>query len=379
MRIRRAGVVVLATVLAALLPATVNAAPYTLFTNVADSTGPFSTFGTASLNETGGVAFFATLDSGDRGVFRGANVATDTVASSAGPFAATGWDNAPVIGNNGKVVFGADLDAGGYGIFTGGNPATDTLGSTTAAGGAFQHVIGSAMSRQGTQIFYHGRVGNIGFPANVYRGPNPANDLVIDMLPLGGWATRIDVNDSGTVAFQNSGIYKGQSNATIVPVAAGAGPYNAFQTDPAINNPGTVAFLAGLVAGGSGVFKGPNPATDTIADSAGPFSSFNSVDINDAGLVAFQAARDAGGSGIYVGPNLINDKVIATGDPLFGSTVSSVGFYRGLNNNGDIAFAYQLANGQRGIAIATVPEPTGIALLSAASTMLLARRRRDVA
>jgi hypothetical protein len=42
---------------------------------------------------------------------------------------------------------------------------------------------------------------------------------------------------------------------------------------------------------------------------------------------------------------------------LFGSSVTSSAFFRGLNDEGQIAFAYGLANGQKGIALATPRDP----------------------
>ena len=47
-------------------------------------------------------------------------------------------------------------------------------------------------------------------------------------------------------------------------------------------------------------------------------------------------------------------QVIAEGDPLFGSTVAFVSlFTENLNDNGEVAFAYQLADGLRGVAVAS--------------------------
>ena len=59
--------------------------------------------------------------------------------------------------------------------------------------------------------------------------------------------------------------------------------------------------------------------------------------INDVGTVAFIAGLDAGGSGIFTGP-----------DPVGASAIDP----EALNNNGDIAFRYGLANGVQGVAVA---------------------------
>ncbi len=97
-----------------------------------------------------------------------------------------------------------------------------------------------------------------------------------------------------------------------------------------------------------------------------------------AGIDISEAMTD-GVLGIYTGADPIADEVIGLGDSLFGSTVTSLGFYKdGFNDNGDVAFGYSLANGVSGIAVATaaVPEPSGLALLGLGGVALLGRRRR---
>jgi hypothetical protein len=82
----------------------------------------------------------------------------------------------------------------------------------------------------------------------------------------------------------------------------------------------------------------------------GQFLGFEDVAVNAAGRAAFLAYRmpaAGSGSGIFTGPDAVADKVIATGDPLFGSTVTGLAFDRdGLNDAGQIAFRAQLADGR---------------------------------
>ena len=113
----------------------------------------------------------------------------------------------------------------------------------------------------------------------------------------------------------------------------------------------------------------------TIADISGPFSSFGSNSfifgqplINDTGTVAFLARLDAGGFGIYTGDGSDTREVIGSGDVLFGSTVTTLQVSpTSLNDNGQVAFYYELANGTTGIAVANpVPEPSA-SLLAALS------------
>jgi hypothetical protein len=72
--------------------------------------------------------------------------------------------------------------------------------------------------------------------------------------------------------------------------------------------------------------------------------------------------------GVFTGPGPVADRVIATGNPLFGSTLSAIDTMLsvGLNDGGSMAFAYSLANVAQGIALAVpvVSEPAGPALFA---------------
>jgi len=146
-----------------------------------------------------------------------------------------------------------------------------------------------------------------------------------------------------------------------------------------INSSGAVAF--GFFRDGVGIATADSEGVNIIADTAGGFSSISLAPaINDNGDVAFSASIEGGPSGLFVGGDPVNNLVIANGDPLFGSTISDLGFAffrHGFNNRGQIAFQYGLANGQSGIAVATpVPEPSMAIPAFACSLFALAGRRR---
>jgi hypothetical protein len=111
------------------------------------------------------------------------------------------------------------------------------------------------------------------------------------------------------------------------------------------------------------VFVGDDPATDTIADTSGPYSSFSQPSIDNTGKVTFYAERDGANAGIFTGPDPVTDRVIGGGDPLFGST-----------DAGDVAFSYRLANARYGIGIAAVPEPSHASGSLVAAALLLGMR-----
>jgi hypothetical protein len=183
--------------------------------------------------------------------------------------------------------------------------------------------------------------------------------------PLHSFGFAPDINRVGSCAFFASydngdgGIFRGDGGP-LTTIADTSGPLSDFGVGASINDAGIVAFGANFDSGGGGIVTGGGGQLTPIADSSGPYDNLRAVpDINNSGTVAFWATLDAGGHGIFTGPDPVNDKVIRTGDPLFGSTVTYLGFLHGLNDNGDVAFVYNLANGVSGVAVAAIPEPVG--------------------
>ena len=144
-------------------------------------------------------------------------------------------------------------------------------------------------------------------------------------------------------------------------------------TSPVLNDSGTMVFFARLVPVGEeeGIFTFSGGPITTIADSSGPFNGFRQPSLNNSGTVAFLGSLDTGESGIFTGPDPSADEVIGTGDPLFGSTVAQFFMDReSLNDSGQIAFYYELADGRIGVAradplVTPVPEPGTLFLLVA--------------
>ena len=281
-----------------------------------------------SINNAGTVAFSALLNTDDiNGVFVGNGGAITTIADSSGPYALSrggGWF--PSINNSGIVTFSTFLDAGGSGIFASDGGAITTIGDSS------------------------------GF-----------SDLGIS-----------DINNDGAVAFRgvpvggSEGIFV-SNNRTITTIGDSSGPFSLL-LDLSLNNKGTVAFSTLLDAGGNGIFTGNGDTISPIVNSNGAFISLNSPSINDSDTVAFQASLATGGEGIFIGSDPVADKVIATGDSLFGSTVTYLAFStKGLNNSNQLAFAAGLADGSFGIfraqletePLTSVPEPSSLLSLLA--------------
>jgi hypothetical protein len=138
-----------------------------------------------------------------------------------------------------------------------------------------------------------------------------------------------------------------------------------------VNSRGVAALLITWGDVETGIYTAEGGSLRPVALDSGPYSfdfarfAFQSnVAINDAGRVAFRARLDSGGYGIFTGPDPVANSVIKTGDSLNGSTVVSLGFTRAMNQRGQIAFRYVLANDMTGIVLATpVPEPTALSIV----------------
>jgi uncharacterized protein YjbI with pentapeptide repeats len=186
----------------------------------------------------------------------------------------------------------------------------------------------------------------------------------------GGTFTAIDAeyaSSGDTAAFRGmygaqEGIFSGQAGFPLTTIAKEGDPTpvgGAFQTllDPAISE-GNVAFV-GTYAGGAGIFMGNGGALSAViktgdtTPNGNPISNLSTPAIG-GNVVAFRADY-SGGSGIFTSSGGALSKVIATGDPLFGSAVTSFAFTdMGLDAGGSgyLAFAYALANGRSGVAMA---------------------------
>lgn len=348
------------TLLHAAWAAPAAAVPYS-FRNIVDQTGAFTNFdGAPVINDAGDVAFRATLDDGTEGIFSGPDPATDTIVDDSGVFDTP--IDLPSINGEGTVAFRAWLDPdddhifGLRGIFTGDDPDNDTVADEDdplfAAG-----LNSPSIADDGTVAF--DAINSFGTVFGIYTVTAAGTQTTIadSGSPFGAVLFASSINDSGTtVAFYadygtGGGIFKGDDLPDDL-VADASGPF--FQFDiPAVNDEDTVIFRATLDSGGEGIYSGPSTTADRIVGTGGPYAGFSAYSINDAGTVVFAAELDAGGLGLFTGTDPVAHKVIRTGDPLFGSTADFVSLSReNLNDNGEVAFLYGLADGRSGVAVA---------------------------
>jgi hypothetical protein len=361
-----------------LLGLSAQAADYK-FTNIADTSGPFIVFEyRVSLNNAGTVVFPATLDTGLRGVFTGNGGPTTTSVDSGGPF--SNFLGA-TINDSGAIAFNGWLDNARRGIYSieggGGSPTTiaDSSGPFDSFG-QFPAIDGDG------NVAYHGVLDTGGSGIYTSGSPTPVVDTT-GAFELLDAPTRL-ANATGTMVFWGR-FANGGTSAVLTATAGGGSPTAIADTSGdfssltstrlSIADSGEVAFIAGLDAGGQGVFTSSG-GTTPLAHTSGPFDLMVATSINSDGVVAFGARLDGGtGFGIFTGPDPLLDSVIQPGDSLFGSTVTTAAL-GDINNNGVIAFTYILENGVKGIAVAQIPEPASAALLGVAG-LALSDFRRD--
>jgi hypothetical protein len=355
---------------AVVLPHSVAAQNYT-FTNIADSTGPFSTFfnGGPRLNNSGAVSFVAQLDAGGSGVYRSDGGVLTTIADNSSPLQDFRYSD---INDAGQVAFTAEAVLLGQGIFRGDGQSTSTIiwaSQLPFTPDTYTPAPLSINNAGNVQFYASGHQGNVSVDA-VFVGSGGNITLISD--PQVSRASIAQINNLGTVAFKyalflsaGSGIALGTGGTTSTVINQ-TGPYSDFRV-PSLNDSNVVAVGAKRDAGDWDVLRINGATVDVVA---GPFpedpgsgaAGVQDVGINNAGDMAFLAQVAPSTFGILTGPDPVADKVIRDGDTLFGSTVTDLFFntfveFDGPNDAGQIVFRYSLADGRQGIALATPVAP----------------------
>jgi len=229
----------------------------------------------------------------------------------------------------------------------------------------------------------------------------------IQEISMNSFASSIPIpmiNEAGQVAFPARYVQPAQRLGVFIADDAGAtliAPGNALPGGGSLedvrllglSNSGQVGFWAEFFGGTdrvSGIYVADSSGPELVAleDTATPvpgkfFRSFfsGSSTQNNVGQIAFLAELSdtvngaAAGRGLYFyDPTGGLEQIIRTGDPLDGSTVTNLFYWgtvhnqtfqcpdsslTGLNSLGQVAFAYELANGESGIAIWTDPALPG--------------------
>ena len=193
------------------------------------------------------------------------------------------------------------------------------------------------------------------------------------------------INSGGAVAFYTTldaggdGIFTntvGSSTATTIADrnTTNNGVFNNFNNFVSINDLGTVAFVATLDAGGSGVFTnaGGSSTASIIADNtttnSGAFESFTAPVINVDGTVAFRANLDSLANGIFT--NTVGSptaSIIADSTTTNGGAFSVLGVPN-INSGGKVAFFSNLDTGRNGIFTNTAGSSTTASVADTTNT-----------
>ncbi len=361
-----------------LTAAPATAATYT-FTKIVESQSRDPIYSSPAVNNSGAVAYRRRLAGSPDEIHLSQGGVTTKIADSAGPLSLFGSLD---LNDAGTVVFFANLDAGGRGIFTGNGGPLATIITTddeSPLGGAFTGLHSPSINASGAVSF----MGQVGARRGIFKFDNGAVATVVDDSgPLKDFGfSASPINDDGLVAFSAAfddrpliqGVFTSSGNGGFTTI----GESRFGMTASSLNNAGALAFhVEGSVSvdpHGDSIFVGNGGPTQTIAGSELNRYFVDHPAINNAGLVAYAIIIDASGvlpSGIYTGPDAT--KVIQHGDPLFGSfvdaalgSINHLGISSSsLNDAGQIAFTYFLANGRTGVALATpVPEPCALAIV----------------
>jgi hypothetical protein len=331
-----------------------------LFTPIAGTPDGFLGFGEApALNNGGTVAFLGYPDRPPRGracLYTGSGGDLTTIACE-GPLD-VGLGSFPAINDAGTVAFVYSFRQV-QNIATGDGGPIRILYS--AQGGRFTSLGSPSLGNTGV-VAFRATTASLSNPRGVFAGDGGPVTVIDSSGPL-------NIDDFGDFPSLNPSLRPPTEVAYLkrlfrateaINIGTGGRPRTLFSTangrfdsfgDPVLEVTGTVAFFATFEVGAgrlSGIFTGSGTSDlRAVAVEGNGFRGFASPpSINSAGTVAFLATLPGGDRGIFTGPDPRADKVIATGDELFGSTVTDVHFFRqGLNDAGQVAFQASLADG----------------------------------
>lgn len=355
-------------------PSSSGAGQYT-FTKIAESGGGIAGFGNFSINDGGKVEFLVRLTDGTEKILVGDGVSTTTIADTTGDFFRflSGGHYGKHIGGSGAVAFLAQRNSGEIGLFLGDGVTTKLIVDNTGT----VDIIEQLTINQGDTVAFR-RVFSDDTTA-IFRGNTEGVVALVtsdDILkPIGGSV----ILDNDEVAYID---LLGVGNKRRIVVTDGVSAQILAESEGigviAINNQKTVAYFRAIVGSVSIVVTDGTISTTLVEDTgSGPFRDFSNFGIADDGIVVFGANVGLGGadSGIFFGPDPVLDKIIRTGDDLFGSTVTQVGFIPGaLNKNGTLAFFAQLNDGRSVIARAEPPRKIYWTVVNRAETIFSIQR-----
>lgn len=332
------------------------------FVKVADSAedgfDAFS-FGCASVNSGGDIAFRAGRPHPDgfntiHGIYRANRDGTLTViAQNDRRFVQIGFN--PSMNDLGQVSFAARIDGSPdtESILRGDGQKLTTIASTAGRFNFFG--FDTSINNAGEVAFKAELDEEFGFDEGLFSGTG--RGITVHYLTstsrFDGSDSRPSINDLGLIAFEervnfDDGIFVGREGRfrAIAPPE----PEVSVQ-EPVLNAAGAATFVRAFFDDVAEMFVEEividtvgGPPT-TVVDTRGPFAffGFRPPSLNAGGDVAFLGTLDDGTTGIFVGPDPVLNRVVAVGDTLDGATIQNLTFCEeGLNDSGELGFIAQL-------------------------------------
>jgi hypothetical protein len=238
-------------------------------TTVASTGGFFTQFESPpSINNLGTVAFNAQhVENGmsQWGIFTSSGGATTPITNTSGSFSGFSF---PSINTSGSVSFWASLDAGGEGIFVSNGSSIIPIAET--GGPLTRFYLVSSMNDSGTVTF---RANTAGGGQTLFMGNGSSLIPIVDTTGSFSGFNEQAINNRGTVVFQGfldaggEGIFTGPDPALNKIIGTGdllfgSTVLGASIWPGAINNRGEVAFRAVLANGTEGIYlASPEPST----------------------------------------------------------------------------------------------------------------------
>ena len=304
-----------------------------------------------SINPSGVVAFIRELPDGSQGVYLHRRGEETRIADSSGPFSR--FSGAAVDGS-GRVCFQADLDSGGAGLYAGRGGPLETLAETGDTYLALD--AGPAVQTSGGVVFRATLTD--GTKALRLHERGVATTLVDSSGLFRDFSATPSINEKGEVAFAatldagGSGVFKiWRGDLATLALTT---PLRIAWTDPSINAAGDVVSVVYRDDGISELVRLRPGTEESLASTGGFFLNLDRPLLNNRGRIAFTAFRDGTGTGLYSGPRPGPDTILAHGTTLFGADLELVQLSpASLNEAGQIAFYYELADGTSGIGVAS--------------------------
>lgn len=338
---------------------------------IVDNNGDLATFSAPSINDSGTIALFGTLDDGNRGIFTVDDEITPVVRDSELDGESDLIEDFS-FNNNGTLVYTVesidpstdsrtvDLILDRDGLMT----TIDSLNNNSQLAQRYNNFVVNDNDVVVANTFTGApRVSfselSLFFPDGTSEQIARGGSIVGDNLDFDRLGIE-DINNQNIVAYtatnfteDDTSIYTTDGRVIFLSTASirqdsinGSG-----QKDIVINDSGTILINIEQPSGEDELLQSTAEDTlNTLVSTDGLFDSFNEIALNNEGQVAFGAVLDNGTEGIFTGIDPESDRLIAVGDPLSGSTVVDLEFdTEGLNNSGTISFQAALADGTIGI------------------------------